>query len=312
MRHLPVRAPHRTAFTLIELLVVIAIIAILIGLLLPAVQAIRETAARIQCANNLKNLGVGCLNHLTSTGRLPTGGWGWGWNGDPDRPSDRRQPGGWGFNVLPFVEQDNVYRLGSGLPPAQKAAGIAQRIGTPLSLFSCPSRRLPRPWPEPYGFFDCTPPANVGRSDYAANAGSQLWDEFYPGPSSLQEGDTTFAWRTTDDITGVMFQRSEIRLTDIPRGASNTYMLGEKYLNPDAYTTGTDPADNETLYSGFDNDNFRTTYFPPMKDQPGVTNTFAFGSAHRAGLNMVFCDGSVRFIYFSDDPNVHLQAGSRY
>src|SRR5262245_9238880 len=120
---------RRAAFTLIELLVVIAIIAILIGLLLPAVQAIREAAARIQCANNLKNLALGCIDHQTTTGRLPAGGWGWLWNGDPDRPTNRHQPGGWAYNVLPYVEQDNVYRMGAGLPDAQKRAAIAQRVG---------------------------------------------------------------------------------------------------------------------------------------------------------------------------------------
>src|SRR5262249_52031138 len=106
--------------------------------------------------------------------------------------------------------------------------------------------------------------------------------------------------------------RSEIKLTDIPRGASNTYLLGEKYLNPDNYATGGDAADNESLYTGFNNDNYRTTYFPPMRDQAGVTNYYAFGSAHRGGLNMVYCDGSVRFINFGVDAGEHLQAGSRY
>jgi prepilin-type processing-associated H-X9-DG protein len=72
-----------------------------------------------------------------------------------------------------------------------------------------------------------------------------------------------------------------------------------------------DPADNENLFAGFDNDNQRDTYSPPHRDRPGYTDTFSFGSAHPAGLNMAFCDGSVQFISFAIDPQVHSQAGSR-
>jgi prepilin-type N-terminal cleavage/methylation domain-containing protein len=99
--------PKRNGFTLIELLVVIAIIAILIGLLVPAVQAVRESAARTQCMNNLKQIGIAFHNHHDRYRFLPSGGWGFLWVGDADRGAGANQPGSWIFHILPFLEQEN-------------------------------------------------------------------------------------------------------------------------------------------------------------------------------------------------------------
>jgi prepilin-type N-terminal cleavage/methylation domain-containing protein/prepilin-type processing-associated H-X9-DG protein len=314
---LPRHGQARRAFTLIELLVVIAIIAILLALLLPAVQSVREAASRIRCANNLKNLALGCLNHESQLGRLPTGGWSWLWDGDPDRGTDHRQPGGWGFNVLPYIEQNDLYRQGAGLPQAQKRAAIAQRISTPLPLFNCPSRRPNQAWPNGRNiqYWDSVAVTHLGRMDYAANSGDQPVNEWYSyiGPTSLEAGDSpSFNWPTTAFLTGVIFQRSELSLNHITHGTSNTYLIGEKYLNPDDYSNGLDPSDNENLYVGFDNDNYRFTSRPPKRDRRGDTDEWCFGSAHPVGLNMTYCDGSVHFIPYGVEPQVHMQAGNRY
>ena len=105
---------HKAAgFSLVELLVAITIIGILIALLLPAVQAARESARRMQCGNNLKQLALAALSHESAFKFFPTGGWNKYWLGHPDRGFDKRQPGGWVYNVLPFIEQQSLHDLGA-------------------------------------------------------------------------------------------------------------------------------------------------------------------------------------------------------
>jgi prepilin-type processing-associated H-X9-DG protein len=120
-------------------------------------------------------------------------------------------------------------------------------------------------------------------------------------------------------LTGVIFARSEISIKQVPNGLSNTFLVGEKYLDPNHYFDGADPSDNECTFVGFDNDTQRTTwtdpnntkYRNPHQDTPGIEDGEYFGSAHPGGVNMLYCDGSVQFISYTVDPAVFKRAGNR-
>ena len=111
--------------------------------------------------------------------------------------------------------------------------------------------------------------------------------------------------------TGVCFQRSTVKICDITDGTSNTYLVGDKYLNSDAYYNGMDGGDDQAALCGDDADVCGCTYHPPLPDTPGYSD-WTFGSAHRVGFNMAFCDGSVKMVNYSLDATVHLYLGNRH
>jgi prepilin-type N-terminal cleavage/methylation domain-containing protein/prepilin-type processing-associated H-X9-DG protein len=329
-------------FTLVELLVVITIIGILMGLLLPAVQAAREAARNNTCQNNLKQLGLAALGHEQAQGAFPTGGWGDQWVGDPDAGYGINQPGGWIYNILPYMDQKNLHDLGMGLAQGNKVTAAGTMVSTPLAILYCPTRRqgtgyqCTKTFKTGTGTGSVTPvaPGTVGRSDYAANGGVST-SVNNGGPSASPP--TNYTWpnvtntgaNATNASSGICYVRSTIKTAHITDGPSNTYLLGEKFLNPDNYSSGTDAGDDECAMVGWADDLCRTCYYTttmtaannysPRQDisfPAGATaytfsSNMIFGSPHSAGCNFVFCDGSVHNISFSIDPLTHSLLGNR-
>ncbi|NLF09319.1 MAG: DUF1559 domain-containing protein [Pirellulaceae bacterium] len=335
-----------SAFTLVELLVVITIIGILIALLLPAVQAAREAARRVQCSNNIKQLGLGYLNHEEVHRFFPTAGWGQDWIGNPDWGFDGRQSGGWLYNILPYIEQEQLHDLGRGLTGNDRANAASQMITTPLSVANCPTRRKANLFPAGTAWIHYRQPkchiaqdgsvlraANteyVARSDYAVNAGTQIWSGtpcqaflgvgWGPTFGAAKDYETWFNMcvRGMRDFDGLVIPGDVMRMSDIVDGTSYTYLIGEKYLNPDRYLTGDALDDNETMYTGDNADGSRWGgyYFVPCQDQSGydagLNGAGAFGSAHPNSFNMAFCDGSVRSINYTIDLETHFRLASKH
>ena len=316
--------PGRAGFTLVELLVVIAIIAMLVVLLLPAVQAAREAARRTTCLNNVRQLALGSLHHHEQFGFFPSGGWGRHWVCDPDRGFGKRQPGGWAYQVLPFVEQQSLHDLGAGEELAAKMAFNKQRITTPLPIFYCPSRRDVRIYPVDSFWWNrrphfTDPLTEVARTDYASNGGDAVsglfgngWGD---GPASFEQGDSdSYRWPRLSRHTGITANRSEIGMHKVVDGASKTYLVGEKYLNPDNYLTGRDWGDNHNLFSGDDMEivRFGGLAASIRRDRAGLVAYFGFGSAHATGSHMGMCDGSVRQISYNISLEVHRRLANRH
>jgi prepilin-type N-terminal cleavage/methylation domain-containing protein/prepilin-type processing-associated H-X9-DG protein len=322
------------AFTIVELLVVIAVIAVLIALLLPAIQTARESARRAQCASNLRQIAHAAIQHEQAIGWLPTGGWGWAWVGDPDRGFGRAQPGGFFYNMLPYIEQQALHDLPSRESNLDaRNAKTARMAATPIPLMACPTRRSPMPYPYVgEGLVNCHPIAGgLFRADYRANAGANPVG-WHGGPASTEEGDAGIGFTEPDESqvamansNGVCYQRSQITAKDISDGLSCTYLVGEKYLNPLHYRDGRDAGDDQCALSGYDNDVCGWAVLPPMRDTSDIgvngsseTERSRFGSAHAGTMHMAFCDGSVHALRYAIDsnadpenPGVHQRLAAR-
>jgi prepilin-type N-terminal cleavage/methylation domain-containing protein len=343
--------PTRSAFTIVELLVVIFIIGVLVALLLPALQAARESGRAGQCKNHLRQLAIALQSHHNSHQHFPSGGWSYKWMPDPDAGHGKDQPGSWIYNILDELEQGDLRNLGKGASAADKSKAIAQLVATPLSVLNCPSRRPSVVFtaPQPIDYYNL--PSNVStqlrataRSDYAAcacggepPAAPSAFDRGRPidgpGPETLQEA---AQWEATDPATGrsrwqtelsggangAIIARYPISLRQITDGSTKTYLLGEKFIEVDHYDTGYSISDDQNAYVGFDRDNQVSARFRPLGDTTSALMTqaikaagedygFHFGSAHHGKFHVAMCDGSVQSVSNDVDLTVHRAAGSR-
>lgn len=264
-----------------ELLVVIAIIAVLVGLMVPAVQSARESARQTECKNNLKQYGLGFQSHHEANGNWPANGWGYGWAGDPNMGNSRRQPGGWMYNILPYTDYQNIWDLGlnvgSSYSDSNRKNAIAEQIRTPTKYMNCPSRRANKAYPNAAGQ-DVVNAINDqpvhARADYAVNAGNfSNCTTGYSLPTCIGTVDTAYNknsslnWNALDrgncsgyssySNSGISYFASQFSESDVKDGLSNTLCVGEKYLPIDQRFDGKNGCDNNPAYVGYDWDNVR-------------------------------------------------------
>jgi prepilin-type N-terminal cleavage/methylation domain-containing protein/prepilin-type processing-associated H-X9-DG protein len=288
------RQPRRQGFTLIELLVVIAIIAILIGLLLPAVQKVREAAARMQCQNNLKQIGLALHSYHDAQRKLPPGATGPSGGGVAAQITGMTGNLSFLFYILPYVEQLNVYNQGS--PTVNFDTGVNLNINPVLvPVYQCPSATV----------VDSATAPNGKTSHYFANMG--------PKGTNPQTG-AAYNYANTGGhggagLHGPLCVNTQHRMTAFSDGTSNTIMVGEiSYNTANCYRPWTRGWDTSAAFGAM---NVLNAINSTPYNGSNNFNDVSFGSQHTGGCNILFGDGSIRYLSDSIDMNTYRSLASR-
>jgi prepilin-type N-terminal cleavage/methylation domain-containing protein/prepilin-type processing-associated H-X9-DG protein len=315
---------RRGGFTLIELLVVIAIIAILIGLLVPAVQKVREAAARMSCSNNLKQLGLALHNYASTYSAFPTGGEGTDFQTFPTGPSQFDMHSTFTM-LLPYIEQDNIYKQINlnyyYNDPAAGAAHIAA-FQNVVKTFLCPSNG----WSQN---------ASLGKDSFGygyTDYGATVYTDIDPVTGLRNKSTRANGALHISKVNGVLFPLAGTRIAEVTDGTSNTIAIAEDVGRDQRYVPAySDPVDGQgrrfwrwaepdSAYgvSGYQNGGYdsgtainntsstpggsaSTCFWAPSNNCGNNDEIFSF---HTGGAQAVFCDGHVQFLTTSIDRRV--------
>jgi prepilin-type N-terminal cleavage/methylation domain-containing protein/prepilin-type processing-associated H-X9-DG protein len=311
---------RRRGFTLIELLVVVAIIAVLIGLLLPAVQKVREAAMRAKCTNNLHQIGLAMHNFETTNGRFPVGGL-----SSPISAGGAASNASALIQLLPYVEQANLYNLADFNQSMQAAANDPKVTTQEVSFFLCPS--------DPEGakivnYGRCNYLASIGASATASNTNPATGGAFHRPPTS-NVPNSAVGWRIADISDGTTNTAAYSEVKRGPMSGTTPADLLVYPVNPivDAVPTGCDTTDPTGTFKYAGGEYFRaavlwTAFYTHTVTPNNKTYNYCVDSSllrghigarsyHSGGVNLLLCDGSVRFVHDGVDPVTWARIGSR-